>query len=225
MISDQQRHRLPLEQALLQSVLGGADVVQVRQKKAPAAETFAFVRGLMAQCQEATLAPCIFVNDRLDVAMASHASGVHLAAKSIPVDAARQVRQQARWPGLIGCSVHSLAEAKSAERLGADYVTFGHVFPSLSHSALAPQGIGTLAEIVSQTDIPVIAIGGIDEHNISQVLETGCSGVAVIGAVLQSDDPRRVTSRLLDRIARSAVSPRRRFPHAGEEGSRHADLL
>ena len=219
-ISDQQRHRLPLEEALLQGALGGADVVQIRQKRAPAAETYAFLRRLSFQCREARVDTRLFINDRVDVAIAAGAAGVHLAAKSLPLEAVRFLRQETGWSGLIGCSVHSLDEAIEAETRGADYVTFGHVFATSSHAGVPPRGTQTLAEIVQGLSIPVIAIGGIIEENVEEVLQTGCSGIAVIGAILESEHPRRAAQSLRDRIARSRAVPRVPFPTIARGGGR-----
>jgi thiamine-phosphate pyrophosphorylase len=154
----------------------------------------------------------LFVNDRVDVAMAVGASGVHLAAKSLPIPAVKQLVARASWPGLVGCSVHSLEAALVAAAAGADYITFGHVYASESHPGLPPRGVRELARIVEAVEIPVIAIGGIDASNVEPVLETGCAGVAVIGAVLGQDDPQRAAHRLKERMARVNVRPKRPFP-------------
>lgn len=211
-VSDRQRSRLPVEQALAQSAAGGADVLQVRQKKQPAAETYALLARLGKIGRDLGTATRLVVNDRMDVAMAAGADGVHLAAKSLPVCVAATVRRASSWSGLIGCSVHALPEALAAMAQGADYVTFGHVFASASHRDLPPRGLEALADIVDALDIPVVAIGGIDGSNLRAVLQTGCSGVAVIGAVMDSDDPRRATENLVDILARASRSPRIPFP-------------
>lgn len=199
-ISDQVRHRLPLAVALAEAAAGGADVVQVRQKRAPAQETWIFLQELRGELEIRGVRPSVFVNDRLDIAAAAGCDGAHLAAKSLPVGAAVQFRSQCRWRGRIGCSVHSLEEAVNAEREGADYIAFGHVYPTASHRGMAPRGLRALAEIVDALSLPVIAIGGIDPVNLREVLQTGCSGVAVIGAVLESSDPRRAAQMLKGRM-------------------------
>ena len=223
-ISDQQRHYLPLEEALLQSALGGADVLQIRQKRSPASETYALLNRLSSQCRAAHVDTELFINDRVDVAIAAGVAGVHLATKSLPLEAVQSLRRATGWRGLIGCSVHSLAEAVAAEARGADYVTFGHVFSTKTHEAVPPRGTPTLAETVERLSIPVLAIGGIREENVEQVLETGCSGVAVIGAIMESENPRRATQSLLDRIARSRTAPRVLFPpiyRGGDSNEKH----
>ena len=210
-ISDKQRHRLPLLEAMVQSALGGADVIQIREKKSPAQETYQFCEEFKSSCRDAGVVPNLFVNDRMDIAIATQAQGVHLAQKSLPVASAIQLSQRAQWDGFIGCSVHSLEEALAAYDAGVDYVTFGHVYASATHRGLPPRGVQELDRIVSALSIPVIAIGGIDQTNISSVLSTGCSGVAIIGAILDQDFPQAATAILKEQINRSTVTPKMPF--------------
>ncbi|MCL6632678.1 MAG: thiamine phosphate synthase [Alicyclobacillus herbarius] len=211
-VSDRQRTRLPLHESLLQSVEGGADVIQWREKKAPAAQSYQECSAFLQAMADAGQQAALFVNDRLDVAMAVGALGVHLAAKSLPVAVARRVADRAQWPGLIGCSVHSFEAAVAAAQAGADYITFGHIFASESHPGLPPRGVGELRRIVEAVSIPVIAIGGIDHTNVDVVLATGCSGVAVIGAVIGHPNPRQAARQLKQAMARSPVQPKHPFP-------------
>lgn len=212
LISDQQRHRLPLEEALVEGALGGAAVLQVRQKKAPAADTYALVQRLIDALAKIQSSASVMVNDRLDVAIAAGAAGVHLAARSMPLEAALRLRALAGWRGLVGCSVHSLEDAEDAQRCGADYAVFGHVFATGSHAGLPPKGLDALARVVERVSIPVVAIGGITADNVGAVLETRCSGVAVIGAVLESACPRSAARAIVERIACSGSVPRVLFP-------------
>jgi thiamine-phosphate pyrophosphorylase len=145
------------------------------------------------------------INDRLDVALAAGADGVHLAAQSLPVDAAVAL---AAGRTLIGRSVHSLDEAIRVAHEGADYVTFGHVFPTSTHPGLPPRGLSELRAIVAAVDIPVLAIGGITVDNLDDVLATGCAGVAVISAILSSLDPCDAAGRLRRALDESAHQPR-----------------
>jgi thiamine-phosphate pyrophosphorylase len=108
----------------------------------------------------------------------------------------------------VGFSVHSFDEAVEADTLGADYVTFGHVFPTQSHPGEPGRGLDALAEIVTRLDIPVLAIGGITLGNLPDVLATGCAGVVVMSAIADQPDPGPATSRLLELIASSPVAPR-----------------
>ena len=108
----------------------------------------------------------------------------------------------------VGLSVHSYDEAVEAEAIGADYVTFGHVFTTPSHPGEPPRGLDALAAIVDQLTIPVLAIGGITHANVAEVLATGCSGVVVQSAVADHEDPGYAASRLIETIEAVAGMPR-----------------
>lgn len=206
-ISDKQRHHLPLVDALVESALGGADVLQIRDKKSPAAETFELSQTVLTRCRQKNLKPKVLINDRVDIALALPADGVHLAGKSLPASVVRQLRDRASWNGIIGCSIHSFDEALEAAAAGVDYITFGHIYASESHRDVAPRGLRALARIVEAVPLPVIAIGGIDASNVLPVLETGVSGVAVIGAVLGSPDPRRAALTIKEQMLKSSSKP------------------
>jgi thiamine-phosphate pyrophosphorylase len=112
----------------------------------------------------------------------------------------------------VGFSVHSFDEAVEADTLGADYVTFGHIFPTQSHPGEPGRGLAALAEIVARLSIPVLAIGGISAANLPDVLATGCAGVVVMSAIADQPDPGLATSRLLELMASSPVAPRVSLP-------------
>lgn len=211
-LSDRQRHAGPLERTLADAVAGGADIVQIRDKRAPAADVFALCRAVGGLLAEEQLPGRVFVNDRLDVALAANLAGVHLAVRSLPVAAVCAVRARAGWRGLVGVSVHSIEEAVAAESQGADYVTYGHIYASETHRGEAPRGVRALARVVDAVRLPVIAIGGVDATNIDLVLETGCAGVAVIGAILETPEPRRAAMALRSAMERSQSEPRFAFP-------------
>lgn len=214
-VSDRVRHRLPLLDALSESIRGGADVIQIREKKAPASETYELVRQLQTVVASQHGVCQVFVNDRVDVAIATQSDGVHLAAKSLPASVVSQLRRQAQWHGQVGCSVHSFDEAVAAEKAGADYVTFGHIYASESHIGVPPRGLHALKRIVDALTIPVIAIGGIDRTNVGPVLKTGCSGIAVIGAVLDTANPYEATMVLRAAMQAGAAVPKVPFGSFG----------
>jgi len=197
-----------LVQLVMLALDGGVDWVQLRDKSASAAALFAQATQLQAVTRQH--AARLSVNDRLDVALAADADGVHLAAQSIPVaEAARLANGRA----VVGRSVHSLEEAVQAAKMGADYVTFGHVFPTTSHPGLPPRGLAELRAIVEAVEVPVIAIGGITPDNLDDVLATGCGGVAVISAILSSPDPCGAATRLRRALDHSSHQPRTPWRH------------
>lgn len=207
LITDRKRCPGDLVAAVRRALRGGTDWVQVRDKAAPAADVYALAREVLAACREAGAG--LAVNDRLDVALAVGAAAVHLGKRSLPPAVARRLAA----PGqLVGCSVHSLEEARAAVRAGADYVTFGNVFATASHPGAPPRGLAALAQIVQAVDVPVLAVGGITPENLPEVLATGCAGVAVIGAVLAAPDPAEAAAAFRAILDRAPVRPRRAFP-------------
>lgn len=128
----------------------------------------------------------LIINDRLDVALALSIGGVHLAGHSLPPAAARTLVPPSMT---LGVSVHSLEEGRAAVEAGADYVLFGHIFPTPSKPGLPGRGLSALQEMASRLSIPVIAVGGIQADNAADVFTTGCAGIAVISAVMAADDP------------------------------------
>lgn len=208
-VTDALESRLPLAAALRAVAGAGADAIQVREKGRPAQALLEGTRAaLVSGC------PCVLVNDRVDVALAAGAAGVHLPARGLPVALARSLlpRAQGWW---LGVSVHAVEDAVAAARDGADYVTFGHVFQTESKPGLPPQGVAALRRVVAAAPLPVLAIGGIAPANVGAILETGCAGVAVIRAVLGAPDPGAAVADLRRALAASAATPRHRFPTSG----------
>ncbi|HYL20620.1 MAG TPA: thiamine phosphate synthase [Gemmatimonadales bacterium] len=137
----------------------------------------------------------LFVNDRLDVALAAGAAGVQLGHSSLDVDEAR--RLDAGW--WIGKSVHDLPEAEAAHASGADYLVVGPVFPTPTHPDREPLGAERLGAI-ARLGIPTIAIGGVTPERISAVRNAGAHGIAAIRALWDAADPTRAAGRMLEEL-------------------------
>ena len=220
LITEPKRNFADLFGAVRPAVEAGVDWVQLRDKSASALAMYRQSLDLR-QMLSTTPSPAaagegwgegahharLSINDRLDVALACGADGVHLAAQSLPVSNARSVAGGL----LVGRSVHSLDEAQTAVADGAGYITFGHVFPSTSKPGQEPRGIAQLAEIVQAIDVPVLAIGGINLANLDQVLATGCAGIAVISAILAAPDPGHAAAELRRALDGSPHQPRHPF--------------
>jgi len=169
--------------AVAAAVAGGVDVVQVRNRAASPAELVDLVRAVRHRIGQNAL---LLVNGPPDIALSSDADGVHLPELVINPAVARQRLGNGRH---VGVSVHSLESAIRAERLGADSLTFGHIFATSSHPERAPRGLGELIAVTRVVTVPVVAIGGIQTSNVSVVLAHGASGIAVISAILDAADP------------------------------------
>jgi thiamine-phosphate pyrophosphorylase len=213
LVTDRKRARGGLSGAVSVALRNGVDWVQVREKTAPARELYGTVLDLLPRVRAAGAG--LLVNDRADVALATGAVGVHLAARSLPPGVVR------RFLGdhLLGVSVHGLDAARAAVEAGVDYVTFGHVYPTSSKPGLPPRGVRELARIVEAVDVPVLAVGGIDASNVGEVLATGASGVAVISTVLAAPDPAAATRELRRSVDRTAHRPRHPFPEPDQRGA------
>ncbi|NEZ00908.1 thiazole tautomerase TenI [Heyndrickxia shackletonii] len=158
------------------------DAFHIREKKKSARELIEIVNQLNAN---GVPLEKIIINDRIDVAMVARVKGVQLAYHSLDISAVRRV-----FPSLrLGCSVHSLNEALYAEKFGADYVLFGHIFSTQSKPDVEPRGLEKLREVTTKVTIPVISIGGIDFKHVKKVLKTGVQGVAVMSGVMLADNP------------------------------------
>jgi thiamine-phosphate pyrophosphorylase len=138
------------------------------------------------------------INDRIDIAMAVQADGVHLTTTSLPITVARQVLGA---EALIGASTHNLIEAQAAADGGADFLVFGPVFFTPSKAPYGePVGLAALRAVRSAVKTPILAIGGIKKDNVEQVLATGADGIAVISAIIAADDPAAATRDLLETL-------------------------
>lgn len=175
---------------MAQAVDAGANLVQLREKDLPAGELLALAERLRSVTRGRAL---FLVNDRLDVALACAADGVHLPEQGLPVAAARRLKGEGF---IVGRSVHSVVEAQRAEAEGADYVQVGPIFATRSHPDASPVGVGLLSDVAKAVDIPILAVGGITADNVGQAIEAGASGAAVISAILDSSSPGEAARRL-----------------------------
>ncbi|HVB56762.1 MAG TPA: thiamine phosphate synthase [Candidatus Acidoferrales bacterium] len=161
----------------------GVDWVQIREKDLAALELSHLALGAVRIMEPSTARARVIVNDRLDVAVAAGAAGVHLGRESLPAsDVVRWCREGNAPSGfLIGVSCHSVEEARQAENAEASYVFFGPVFDTPSKKPFgSPQGLARLSEACRSVRIPVIAIGGVDETNGAECLRAGAAGIAAI---------------------------------------------
>jgi len=180
---------------------GGATSVQLRMKDASTKTLIAVGREVRRLTR--SYGALYFVDDRVDVALATDADGVQLGPEDMPVSVAREVAPNL----LIGASVYSLEEALDAEAQGAHFLGAGSVYPSPTKPDARVIGLDGLRSIVRAVRIPVVAIGGITESNVLEVMETGVAGVAVISAVMGAPNAREATARLRSLVDR-ALAPR-----------------
>ena len=180
----------PLEQVrrIELAVPHGVDAVHLRLPAASAREVYDLA--MVLQGSLVSRGVPLIVNDRIDVALAVNAGGVQVGARGLPL---RAVRRMLGPAAPVGVSVHSVDEAAAAERDGATWVTFGHVWETGSHPGEPGRGVEALREVAAAVEIPVIAIGGITTAQVPEALAAGASGIAVISAILAADDPAEAT--------------------------------
>jgi thiamine-phosphate pyrophosphorylase len=172
----------------------GIPWIQIREKDLSTRELLALARAAVTVAAENSAAESparIIVNDRLDVALAARAAGVHLAESSIPVAAVNEWRRRGVSTNaiMLGASCHSVEAARTAERDGADYVFFGPVFATPGKARFGPpQGLKRLEEVSRSVNIPVLAIGGITAENAGECIAAGAAGIAAIRMFQEAGD-------------------------------------
>ena len=168
------------------------EVVQYRNKNAETREMYVEALHLREICRDLTF----LINDRIDIALAVDADGVHLGQSDMPCATARKVLGREK---VIGVTVHNLSEALEAERLGADYLGVSPIFKTATKTdAGKPAGITLIEEIRQQVDIPLIAIGGINHSNAPVVIRAGADGLCAISCVVASSDVAAQIKRFQD---------------------------
>jgi len=184
------RRLKPEVESVKEALEGGATSIQLRIKNAPTREMIKIGKEIRELTKE--YGALYFVDDRLDVALATNADGVQLGPEDMPISLARDIA-----PNLvIGASVYSLEEALHAEKEGADYLGAGSVFPTSTKKDVRVIGIEGLRRIVESVKIPVVAIGGINHENVKEVLKTGVDGVAVISAIMGAENVKKATEEM-----------------------------
>ncbi len=171
-ITDRKQFKRPFEEQIKRQLQKGIRMFQLREKDLPSGDIYRYAQ-VMRELLKGYDA-FLFINDRVDIAVMVHAEGVHLPSDSIPIEAVKH-----KFPELIvGKSCHTIEEAIQAEKDGADYIFFSPIFETPGKGQ--PKGILELEKVLKSVSIPVYALGGINEENIKQVLDTGVYGIAGI---------------------------------------------
>lgn len=185
-----------------QAYVGGADVVQFRAKELSDQNFFQIGKQLMAIARK-WKRPLI-INDRLDIALAIEADGLHLGQEDLPIGIARSL-SLSRRKFIIGKSIHSLEQALAAEKESADYIGVGPVFATPTKPDYYPVGLELIKKIKEKVKIPFVAIGGIDENNLEQVIDAGAESIAVVRAVCGKEDIAGASRILKEKINRAKL--------------------
>jgi len=196
LVTDRQRcGESPLEDVVDQAIKGGVNLIQLREKDLPTGELLALAMRLREVTRGRAL---LVINDRLDVAQAAGADGVHLPENGLPVAIARWLLGQHT---LIGRSVHSEEAAIEAEQAGADYVQLGTIYATESKPDAKPAGPDLVRKVSAAVATPVLAVGGVQPDNAAEVIEAGASGASVISAIQGAADPQAAARQLVEAMS------------------------
>lgn len=185
-----------LTEIVEESLKGGAGVIQLREKDATSREFYNLaveIKAIMEEYPDSSL----IINDRIDIALAAKADGVHLGQEDIPVTVARKIMGP---EAIIGATVSSVDEAYRAKENGADYLGTIAVFQTPTKEDAAPIGLEGLEQISMTVDLPMVAIGGIKAENAAEAIKHGADGVAVVSEVMCAPDPVSAVKNLLEQV-------------------------
>ena len=189
-----------LDDVVAWAVEGGVNLVQLREKDLPAKQLLALGRKLRDITSGRAL---LFINDRVDLALACGADGVQLGEEGLHTSAAHRVSGGRL---LLGRSVHSAGDARAAEADGANLLVVGTIFSTGSHPGVTPSGLGLLRQVSTRVGVPYLAIGGVNSENVSSVIDAGAAGAAVITAITQSEHPAQASRTLMGRMKEAWAS-------------------
>jgi len=178
-----------------QIIEGGARVIQLRDKQSKRGELLLVAQKLRELCSQADV--LFIINDYLDLAMAVDADGLHVGQEDLPLPV---VRRELPIDKIVGCSVTTLSQATKAQAEGADYIAVGSIFPTTTKKEAILVGVDILKELKRTASIPLVAIGGINQNNVGEVVAAGADAVAVISAVLGEKDVRGAVRKLVAKI-------------------------
>ena len=186
-------NRRNLEEVVLQALKAGVKIVQYREKFLHDNEKISQAKCLASLCKEYN--SLFIVNDRIDIALAVDADGIHLGQEDIPTKIARELLGSEK---IIGRSTHCIEDIKNAENEGCDYIGIGPIFPSQTKKQLNPIGVDYLRKGFSETHLPAFAIGGINSSNIKKLNQINNLRIAVSNAIINSNDPFSKTEELIN---------------------------
>ena len=182
-----------------QIIQGGAKVIQLRDKsrfyRDKKGELLLVAQKLRELCSQADV--LFIINDYLDLAMAVDADGLHIGQGDLPLPV---IRKELPIDKIVGCSVTTVSQAAKAQNEGADYIAVGSIFPTTTKKGATVVGVDMLKELRRTVSTPLVAIGGINQNNVGEVVAAGADAVAVISAVLGEKDVKGAVQRLISEI-------------------------
>ncbi len=179
------------------AIKGGVKVVQYREKDAPTRQMIEEAKKIRQICKKNSV--LFLINDRIDVAIAVNADGVHIGNEDMPYWHARKLLGENK---VIGLSAHSVKDALQNQKLGADYTSIGPIYRTTTKkSPKPPIGLGPIKQLKSRLKIPFVAIGGINEKNIDEVLRAGARNIAMVSGIVAKNNVGEAVRNLISKIS------------------------
>jgi thiamine-phosphate pyrophosphorylase len=178
-----------------QIIEGGASVIQLRDKQSKKGELLLVAQKLKELCSQTDV--LFMINDYLDLAVAVDADGLHVGQEDLPLPV---IRRELPIDKIVGCSVTTLSQATKAQAEGADYIAVGSIFPTATKKGATVVGVNMLKELKRTISTPLVAIGGINQNNIGEVVSAGADAVAVISAILSEKDVKGAVQKLIAKM-------------------------
>lgn len=189
----------PLFEVVEEAIRGGADAVQLRDKRATSGELFEEALSLRELTRKRDV--LFIINDRPDIAIAADADGVHVGQGDLPAAAARKFMGAGK---ILGVTASDLTLALKAQEEGADYVGIGSIYPTTTKELISPpRGPELIRSFMGRLEIPFVPLGGISESNVEEVVREGARSIAVCSALVSASDIAEATRRLKDRMMRA----------------------
>lgn len=178
-----------------QALQSGVTIVQLREKNKTSREYLMLAQKMRKLTQKYEVP--LIIDDRVDIALACAADGIHLGAEDLPVDIARKIMGADK---IIGATAKTVQTALQAQRLGADYLGVGAIYPTTTKVKTVLTKVETVEEICRQVNIPVAAIGGLNSENINVLRGSGIKGICVVSAIMKSEEVAKATQALLQNL-------------------------
>lgn len=179
---------------------GGVDALQLRNRSLSDRDLLELGKRLKEKCAEK--GALLIVNNRVDLALAIEADGIHVGHEDLPVPFVREMIGHRK---IVGMSTHSLPEAISAQKLGVDYVSCGPIWATPTKPAYKPVGLNLIGLYNAALRVPYVVIGGVNENNIDQIVESGAKTVAVVRALFEANDPAQMAKTFSQKIKKNRM--------------------
>ncbi|WP_297456711.1 thiamine phosphate synthase [Persephonella sp.] len=183
--------------AVEEAILGGADIIQYRAKNKSSREIYQEATQIKKICDKYNKP--LIINDKVDIALAVDADGVHVGQDDLDVEV---VRKLIGFDKILGLSTKNIEQVEEANKLPVDYIGFGSIFPTGTKEDAQLAGLEQLKKAIEISIQPVVAIGGINEENLQSVLDTGCENVAVVSAVFKNENIKQNAKRLKEILSK-----------------------